>query len=155
MMMKLRYETGVAAMAQFLVVLILNFIGAVVNAVDTCTDASSTYDCVSGIGIDLLYVIILAFWFGFIWILAYAAQDRRDHRLASILMAAEAMVLVVALFNAQHFPNIIGLITSLTNAAFAAWVIYLAFRLTRAKGGRITARTARRPRRRISKQPED
>ncbi len=154
-MMKLRYETGVAAMTQFLAVIFLNFIGAIVSSIDVCTGATNAYDCVSGIGIDLLYVIILAFWFGFLWVLAYAAQDRRDHRLATILMAAEFMVLVVALFNAKHFPNIIGLITSLTNAALAVWVIYLAFRLTRAKGGRITARTTRRPRRRVQSTKED
>ena len=146
--MKLRYETGIAAMTQFLVIVLLNFVGAIVSSVGSCNDATNTYSCVSDIGINLFYVILLAIWFGFIWILAYAAQDRRDHRLATVLMGAEAMILVVSLFNAKHYPNILGLITSLVDAAFAVWVIWLAFRLTRAKGGRITAPAATRQRRR-------
>jgi hypothetical protein len=152
--MKLRYETGVAAMIQFLVMALLNFIGSIVSAISGCHDATTTYDCVSGVGIDLLYVIILVFWFGFIWVLAYAAQDKRSHRLARFLMGAEFMVLIVALFNAKHYPNLLGLITSLLDAAFAIWVIFLAFRLSHAKGGRIATATARprRPARGVSKQ---
>jgi len=150
-MMKLRYETGIAAMAQFLVVVLLNFVGAIVSAIGSCHDATSTYSCVSDVGIDLLYVILLAGWLGFIWVLAYAAQDRRDHRLATILMGAEAIILMVSLFNAKHYPNILGLITSLVDAAFAIWVIWLAFRLTRAKGGRITATIKTRRRRPTTK----
>jgi len=149
--MKLRYETGIATMIQFIVIVLLNFVGAIVSSIGTCHDASTTYDCVSGIGIDVLYVILLAFWFGFVWVLAYAAQDRRDHRLAAILMAAEVMILGVSLFNAKHYPNIIGLITSLVDAAFAIWVLYLAFRLIRAKGGRITTPVTGRARRRPAK----
>lgn len=149
MAFKLRYETGIAAMIQFLFMVLLNFCNSIVSALGTCHDAAQAYDCVSGIGIDLLYVIIIAFWFGFIWVLAYAAQDRRDHRLARLLMGAELLVLLVALFNARHYPNLLGLVTSLTDAAFAIWVIYLAFRLSRARGGRITAASAR-PRRRVA-----
>lgn len=144
--MKLRYETGVAAMSQFLVILLLNFVGAIAASIGDCRDASTTYDCVSGIGINLLYVILLAGWFGFVWVLAYAAQDRRDHRLAILLIGAELMILMVSLFNAKHFPNILGLVTSLVDAAFAVWIIWLAFKLSRAKGGRITASHRRTPR---------
>lgn len=146
--MKLRYETGIAAMAQFLVMVLLNFVGAIVSSIASCHEATSTYSCVSDIGINLLYVILLAGWFGFIWILAYAAQDRRNHRLALILIGAEAMILAISLFNAKHYPNILGLLTSLVDAAFALWVIWLAYKLTRAKGGRITATTGTGPRRR-------
>jgi hypothetical protein len=145
--MKLRYETGIAAMTQFLVIVLLNFVGAIVASIGDCRDSATTYDCVSGIGINVLYVILLAVWFGFVWVLAYAAQDRRDHRLAKILIGAEFMILLVSLFNAKHYPNILGLITSLVDAAFAVWIIWLAFRLTSAKGGRITTAVAgRKPR---------
>jgi hypothetical protein len=64
-------------------------------------------------------------------------------------MAIELLVLVVALFNAKHFPNVLGLITSLTDAIIAGWIIVLAWRLSRAKGGRITV-PASRPRRRAT-----
>ena len=146
-MLKLRYETGVVALTQFLVIVPLNFINAVAESISGCREATSTYDCVSGIGIELVYVLLLALWFGFIAVLAYGAQDRRDHRLAFLLMGAEGMVLMISLFNAQHYPNILGLIISLVDAAFAAFIIWLAFRLVRAKGGRITATSARRRRR--------
>ena len=133
-------------MTQFVVIVLLNFVGAIVTSVGSCNEATNTYGCVSDVGINLLYVILLAVWFGFVWILAYAAQDRRDHRLATMLMGAEAMILAISLFNAKHYPNILGLITSLVDAAFAVWVIWLAFRLTRAKGGRITSTAPRRRR---------
>jgi hypothetical protein len=70
-------------------------------------------------------------------------------------MAAEFMVLVISLFNAKHYPDILGLVTSLTDAAFAAWIILLAFRLSRAKGGRITAsrNISNQPRRRARNRP--
>lgn len=138
--MKLRYETGTAALLQFIAMVLLNFIGAIVGSITSCKDATSTYDCVGSIGVEFVYVILIAFWFGFVWLLAYTAQERRDHRLAMMLIAAESMILVVSLFNAEHYPNILGLITSLVDAAFAVWVIWLAIRLTKAKGGRITAR---------------
>jgi hypothetical protein len=57
------------------------------------------------------------------------------------------MILIISLFNAKHYPNILGLITSLVDAAFAIWIIWLAFRLTRAKGGRITGNQRTRSRR--------
>lgn len=146
--MKLRYETGIAAMTQFIVMVLLNIVGAVESSIGSCHDATNTYSCVSDVGINLLYVIILSAWFGFVWVLAYAAQDRRNHRLATVLMGAEVMILAISLFNAKHYPNILGLITSLADAAFAVWIIWLAFRLTRAKGGRITAAAKTRQRRR-------
>lgn len=140
---KLRYETGVVTLVQFLVLVLLNFIGAIVSSIGTCYDATTTYDCVSGVGIDVLYVILIAAWFGFVTVLAYAAQDRRERRLAWLVMASEGMILLISLFNARHYPNILGLITSLADAGFAVFIIYLAFRLSRAKGGRITASYAR------------
>jgi hypothetical protein len=147
---KLRYETGTATLVQFLIIMLLGFIGGIVGVVQQC-HGSDIASCVQGSVVTLAYVLILAGWFGFIAMLGYAAQDQRSHRLAKVLMATELLVLLIALFNAKHYPNILGLITSLTDAALAAWVILLAFRLNQAKGGRITA-TAARPRRRPAKQ---
>jgi hypothetical protein len=83
--------------------------------------------------------------------LGYAAQDQRSHKLARFLMGVEFLVLAVSLFNAKHYPNVLGLVTSLTDAAIAAWIMVLAWRLSRAKGGRITT-PANRPRRRRTAQ---
>ena len=144
--MRLRYETGTATLIQFLAMMLLGFVGGVVGIIGQCHEEGAA-SCVQDSVVSFAYVLILAGWFGFIAMLGYAAQDQRSHRLAIFLMAVEAMVLVVALFNARHFPNVLGLITSLVDAALAAWVIVLAWRLSRAKGGRITAA---RPRQRRS-----
>jgi hypothetical protein len=145
---KLRYETGTATLVQFLVIMLLGFIGGIAGVVSQCKD-NGMASCVQDSVVTLAYVLILAGWFGFIAMLGYAAQDQRSHKLARVLMVVEFMVLAISLFNAKHFPNILGLVTSLTDAALAAWVIILAFRLSRAKGGRITP-SAARPRRRVA-----
>jgi hypothetical protein len=145
---KLRYETGTATLVQFLIIMLLGFIGGIAGIISQCR-SSDVASCVQDSVVSLAYILILAGWFGFIAMLGYAAQDQRSHRLAKVLMAAEGLVLLISLFNAKHYPNALGLVTSLIDAALAAWVIILAFRLNRAKGGRITA-TATRPRRRPS-----
>jgi len=79
-------------------------------------------------------------------VVGYAAQDRRSRRIAQLLIGLEGLTGLVALFDAKHFPTVLGLITSLIDLCFAAWVILLAWRLMRAKGGRITAPArSRRP----------
>lgn len=147
--MKLRYETGTATLIQFLVIMFLGFIGGIVSVVEQCRD-HGVASCVQDSAVTLVYVLILAGWFGFIAMLGYAAQDQRNHRLALTLIIVEFFVLMIALFNAKHFPNILGLITSIVDAVLAAWVILLAFRLSRAKGGRITAVNKTRRRRSVA-----
>ena len=125
--------------------MLFGFVGLIASIVDQCHEGDFA-NCAQGSIISFVYVFLLAGWFGFLSVLGYAAQDQRSHRLAYMLMFAEFMVLAIALFNAKHFPSVLGLITSLVDAAFAAWIIVLAWRLSRAKGGRIT--TSSRPRRR-------
>jgi hypothetical protein len=132
--------------------MLLGFLGAISSIIDGCKD-SDVASCIQSSGISLLFVLVTAGWFGFLAMVGYAAQEQRSHRLAKVLMAAEALVLLIALFNAKHFPNVLGLITSLVDAAFAAWIITLAWRLNRAKGGRITTPAgANRPRRRPARK---
>jgi len=131
--------------------MLLAFVGLVVNIIDQCR-GETFVNCAQSSIISFVYVLLLAGWFGFLSVLGYAAQDQRSHRLARLLILAEVMVLVVALFNAKHYPNLLGLITSLVDAAFATWIIVLAFRLSRARGGRIT--TSARPRRRPVSTPK-
>jgi hypothetical protein len=149
--MTLRYETGTATFIHFIVMMILGFVGLVASVVEQCHNGDFA-DCAQGSVISFVYLFLLAGWFGFLSVLGYAAQDQRSHRLARFLMVAEFMVLGVALFQAKHYPDILALLTSLTDAAFAAWIIVLAWRLSKAKGGRISAsnRPRRRPVRRAS-----
>lgn len=139
--MRLRYETGTATLLQFAVVTILAFINQIVSIISTCVKHDG--DCVSNSLVSLILVILVAIWFGFISALGYAAQDKRSKRLAQFLIGAEALNVLISLFNAKHYPNVLGLITSLIDLAFAAWIIVLAWRLMKANGGRIVASTAR------------
>jgi hypothetical protein len=118
----------------------LNFVNTISSSVSGC---SNKEDCLSNIILSLAYLIVLALWFGFLSVLGYAAQDRRSKRMAQILIAAEVMVLLVSLFDAKHYPNILGLVISLTDATLAVWVISLAYRLMRANGGRVVSPTRR------------
>ncbi len=145
--MKLRYETGTATLTHFIVIMLLAFVGGIASIASQCHN-SGFADCAQGSISTFIYVLLLACWFGFLAMLGYAAQDQRSHRLARVLIIAELMVAFIALFNARHFPNLLGLITSIVDAGFAAWIIMLAYRLSRSKGGRILAKTPARPRRR-------
>ena len=141
--MKISYQTGAAALIQLSVMTALNVANAIHSTAQQCGKSSG---CTSALILNLLYFMLLTVWFGAIWLLATAVQSRRSRRLALLLIAVEGIVLLVALFNAQHNTNHLGLVTSLVDAALAAWVALLAARLAWANGGRIpTARRRRRP----------
>ena len=139
-MPKLRYETGIATLIQFTALAFLNFVYNIGNGIRVCSKEGG---CVSTLLTDLLYVLLLAMWFGIVWIIGYAAQDRRDKNLAKVLVGAEILIAGVAFINARHHPDPFGLIISLLDIGLAVWVIILAIRLIRADGGRITRATRR------------
>lgn len=145
--MKLKYETGIATLVQFIVLAVLNFANGVGSSVHSCTIGGN--DCVSNTLLSLLFFLLITAWFGFLWLLGATAQDRRSRAIARVLLAAEALVALVSLFDAHHQSLSFGLFTSLVDAAIAIWVMILAFRLMRAKGGRVRASRAR-PRQRSS-----
>jgi hypothetical protein len=142
--MKLKYETAIATLIQFVTLTILNVGTGVDSIVSTCRSSHS--DCVSNMLVSLIFFLLTAAWFGFVWVLGYAAQDRRSKRLAQVLILVECLIAIVALFNAKHHNDLLSLATSLVDIALAIWVIVLAFRLMRADGGRIVAKS--RPRKR-------
>lgn len=146
--MKLTYQTGIAALIQLAVMTLLNIANGFYSSIKQCTTAGN--GCVEDIILALLYFMVLTTWFAFVWILAAAAQDRRSRRMALLLIASEGMIALVSLFNARHHNNILGLVTSLTDAALALWVAFLALRLMRARGGRVTS-SPRARQRRLSK----
>jgi len=143
--MKLKYQTGIATLVQFIVMTLLNFTNGVTGSVQECT--SKNNDCVANIALSLIFFLVVTAWFAFLWVVGYAAQDRRSKRLAQLLLATEAVVALVALFDARHYPNYLGLVTSLVDAALAIWVATLAFRLIRAGGGRVVTPARARKRR--------
>lgn len=145
--MKLKYQTGVAAFVQFIVGTALGFANETYSSISVCIQHNHS-SCVTNSFANIILAILTACWFGFVAILGYAAQDRRSRRLARFLMLAEAAVILVALFDITHFPDYLGLVTSIIDLAIALWVMLLAFRISHAKGGRVVASTKTRSRRR-------
>jgi hypothetical protein len=133
--MKIRYQTGIVTLIQFIIGAALGFINDLASSISGCVGHGT--DCVSNTLVSLVLILLTTAWFAFVAALGYAAQDRRSRRLARFLMLAEAAIAVVALFDAKHFPNLLSLFTSLIDLGFALWVLLLAYRLSKANGGRI------------------
>lgn len=146
--MKLTYQTGIAALIHLGVITLFNILNGVSSSVQQCTDSGR--DCIGNIITSMLYFMVITIWFAALWILAAAAQDRRSRKMAFVLICAEGMVILVSLFNVRHHNDILGLITSLVDAALATWVALLALRLFIAGGGRVTS-SGRGRRRRLAK----
>lgn len=136
--MKLKYQTAIATFIQFVTLTLLNVGTGAVSVVSTCH--SHPRNCVTNLTASLIYFILLAMWLGCVWILGYLAQDRRSKRLAQTLIAAEAAIAVVALFNAQRRTDPLSLLTSLIDFCLSIWVVVLAYRLIKSGGGRIVSR---------------
>lgn len=143
--MKLKYETAVATLIQFVVLTLLNIATGVSSVVSTWRTDRSSF--VSNLLVSLIFFLLISVWFGFIWILGYAAQERRSKHLARLLIAAEALIALVALFSVTHNNSVLSVVTSSVDLALALWVITLAFRLSRADGGRIMTKQRGRQRR--------
>lgn len=143
--MKLTYQTGIATFIQLVVMSLLSLANSVNSIITTCVKDSS--HCVENMIPSIWLFILIAIWFGFVWFLGYTAQEQRRPRRALLLIGAEGLTAMMALFNAKHRADILGLVTSLIDLALAIWIIWLAFRLLRSGGGRVVVRqrVRRRP----------
>lgn len=142
--MKIKYQTGIVTLFQFISMSVLGFANGVNSTVSTCHSGNG--DCVSNMLVTLIFTIFLVLWFGFVWILGLTAQDRRSKRLSQMLIGAELAIALVATFNAKHHTDWLSLFTSLLDLSLAIWVIFLAWRLMRSGGGRIVTGQRRRQR---------
>jgi len=144
--MRLSYETGKAAMIQFIVLGILNIATALQSIIATCGHSGG--DCVGNLLSSVIYYVLIVGWFGVILLLGFAAQEGRNKRLALSLICAELAVLAVASYNIKldHFGfhnGILSLITSCIDVILSVWVISIAYRLIKASGGRVVKRQRR------------
>jgi len=146
--MRFRYETGVITLVQFIVLSLLSLVNSLYSIISTCINHSSP--CVENMIPSILLYILIAVWFGIVWLLGYTAQERRTRKWVVLLMGAEFAIAMVALFSIKHHSDWLGAITSTIDLIFAVWVIVLAFNLFRSGGGRVVAhsRGAQRRRRR-------
>lgn len=148
--MRLRYNTGQATVVQFIVVMLLGF---VTNAISLAGSASRDEGSFATDLLLTVFILILqAFWLGFLCVVGFAAQDKRNRSLALLLIGLEGITFMVALFNARHPGNPVALMASLLHMAIAIYVAFMAFNIYRARGKRIVSRpkqaVAGRPRRR-------
>lgn len=142
--MKLTYQVGIAALIHLAIITLFNVVNGLQSSVQECTSGDG---CIGNIITSMLYFMVTTIWFVLLWIIAAAAQERRSRKLTFLLLGGEAMVFVISVFNAQHHNHLLGLVTSLVDAALAVWVGMLALRLFKAGGGRVTASKRSRQRR--------
>lgn len=144
--MKIKYETNIATFVQFVVMSLLAIANGLKSIIVDCVKNPS--DCVGDIFTNFILFMLTVFFFANVWILGYLAHDRRSPRLAALLIALEGGVITVALFNARHFTDYLGLATSIIDSALAIWVIISCALLIKNKGKRTTTRRSGRRRRR-------
>jgi hypothetical protein len=145
--MRLTYETGTAALIQFIVLGLLNIGTALQSIITTCNHSGG--DCVGNLLSSVIYYVLIVAWFGVILGIGFAAQQGRNKRLAMMLICAELAVLVVAAYNVKldhlGFHNgILSLVTSCVDVIISVWVMSIAYRLIRASGGRVVKRQRHR-----------
>jgi hypothetical protein len=138
MAFKLRYETGIAATIQFIVITALNFLNGASDTVRQCTTPNSTTSCFGNILTNSIFFMMITVAFGVLWLIGFAAQDRRSKRIAKLLIAGELLLCLVGLFDLKYNKGaVIGEIVSVVEIISSLWVAWLAFRLMLAKGGRV------------------
>jgi len=140
-----KYQVATIAVVQFIAMSLLGIANATNSIVVECKAGEGS--CASNALSSLVLFLLIVGWFAFLWILAYTAQSTRNRKLAFLLMGAEGLVAMIALFNAQNHVDLLGLTTSIIDFTLAIWVIVLAFRLLRAKGGRLVVKQPRRRKR--------
>lgn len=146
--MRFRYETGIVTLVQFILLSLLSLANSLNSIISTCVKHSG--QCIENMIPSILLFILVTAWFAFIWVLGYTVQERRSRKLAVVLIGAEGMVALVALFSIKHHSDWLSAITSTIDLVFALFVMVLAFRLFLSGGGRVVAhsRGAQRRRRR-------
>jgi hypothetical protein len=144
--MRLTYETGIATLAQFIVLGLINIAGALESIISTCRHNGNS--CVSNLLVSVIFYLLLVTWFGIVAAIGVLAQNSRNRKLAILLILAEFAVFCVAGYNVKlnltYHNSLLGLITSLLDIAFSLWVISLAYRLIRSGGRRVVKRQRRR-----------
>lgn len=150
---KLTYETGPATFIQFITLGLLNIATGLQSVAQTCQKAGD--DCLGNFLISFIFYLVVLAWFGGVAALGFLAQARRSKRLALLLILAELAIAGVAFMNIRlnlrYDHGWLTLFTSAVDLILAIWIITLAFRLTRASGGRVVVKQRTRKRQRPTK----
>ncbi len=150
--MRLTYETGVATLVQFIIASLFILVSQIGSTAASCLKDHG--NCVVNTITAIIFFIVVSVVFGAIWIIGYAAQDRRSRRLSRLLICAEGFIGLLALFSLKlnlHTHSIPGFVASIGALVMSIWILTLAFRLMRAGNSRVVSR--QRPRQRSRKPP--
>lgn len=148
--MNLHYQTGTATFIQLAIVMFLIVMNNIITFIATCT--SETSECAITAMFSLIFIIMAGVWFLAVSAVGYAAQDKRSSKLSYALIAAELLTLAAAYGFSQYPSNWFGSLSAVVIMLSCAWIILLAWRLSRAKGGRIVTGAARRARHSVRNQ---
>jgi hypothetical protein len=144
--MKLKYETGIATLVQFIVLELLGIPIVLVELISACSSHSS--QCSTNVFLSPVLFLLKAALYAGIAVIGYMAQSQRSRRLAQLLIICEFCLIPFSLFNLRHDTDLLTKIASGLGPLFAIWIILLAFRLARSKGGRIVKHSSTRSRNR-------
>lgn len=136
--MVFKYEVGIIAFVQFIVLSLLSLANALNSIISTCV--SSSGQCVENMIPSIILFIITAAWFAFVWVIAYTVQDRRGRKITTALLGAEFAIAMIALFSIKHHTDWLSLTTSAIDLIFALWVMLLAARIWLAGDSRVVNR---------------
>jgi hypothetical protein len=139
--MRIRYETGIVTLVQFIVMSLLSLANSLNSIISTCV--SGTGQCIENMIPSIILFILIAVWFAFIWVLGYTVQERRGRKLPAVLICAEGAIALIALFSIMHHVDALSLITSMIDLAFAVVVGLLALRIFIAGERRVGSRRSR------------
>lgn len=133
--MRVRYETSIATLVQFILGAALTLLNSAVSIVSGCVTKGA--DCVGNTFVSLLLIVLVVAAYGALLGLGYVAQERRSSKLALLLIGCEAFAALIFLFDARQTPSPIDKVTNALSFVVAIWVALVAFNLYRAKGARI------------------
>lgn len=151
--MKVIYKVGFATLLQFILITLLSVPNTIVSVVTKCHTHQA--DCASNTMSSLLFFLLIAFWFSILAVLGYLVQVKRSRKLAVLLIGAESMTAIVALFNSRHEAHELSVITSLLDCLLALWVSLLGARIVLAKGRRMRRMPLVKKVQQVRKRPVD
>ena len=140
--MKLRYETGIATLIQLAAVMFFIVANNVANLINDCFVQDR--GCVEPAFVSIVIIFFTGLWFVFLSVIGFAAQDKRSHKLAKLLIAGEVFTALIALALLRYPGTVFVALSAIITIAAAVWISILAYRLSKAKGGRIVQRPRRR-----------
>lgn len=136
--MVFKYEVGIIAFAQFIILSLLSLANGLNSIISTCVSAHG--QCIENMIPSIILFILTAAWFAAVWLLAYTVQERRGRKITTLLLGAEFAIAMIALFSIKHHTDWLGVVTSAIDLVLALWILLLAARIWLAGDSRVVSR---------------